>query len=286
MSDQLKLKRCSFFLLRYMPDLGRDEAVNLGVFLHSPEEKYLGCVLTDDFRRVKRLHSQADLELLRALPQHFDEEIDRRGGDLEAYIREMRDSYSNLIQVSDPRPCLLADPQSEIQGLFARYVGTPSIGPGLEETRLRIKQRLTAALVRAGAWNRIEKRIPAAQWTGQGDPFVFDYGYRLVPKAASHRVSPLPGSSPHASSSASHIQLIHALSLQRDSTLATALVFTLNQVRKSQAVDLTTVVEARAEPGVPAALYTQSLLEESGIALQPLAGIDDFAQSVRRDLTL
>jgi len=274
MRDEPNLEPCSIFLLRYVPDLRRDEALNLGVFLHSPEEKYLGCLLTDDFRRVKRLHPQADLELLRALPQHFDEEIDRRGDDLEAYIREMQESYSNLIQVSDPRPCLLADPQGKIQGLFARYVGTRSMGVGLEDTRLRIKQRLTAALVRAGAWERIEKRIPAAQWTSKGDPFVFDYGYRLVTNGASFH-SP----SPH-----SRTKLIHALSLQRDSTLATALVFTLNQVRKSEAADLTAVVEARAAAGVPAALYAQSLLEENGIAIQPLAGIDDFAQSVRSEL--
>ncbi len=276
MSDEPKLKRCSFFLLRYVPDLRREEALNLGVFLHSPEEKYLGCVLTDDFRRVKRLDPQADLELLRALLQHFDDEIDRRGDDLEAYIREMQESYSNLIQVSDPRPCLLSDPQGEIQSLFARYVGAPSIGPGRDDTRIRIKQRLTAALVRAGAWDRIEKRIPAAQWTGKGDPFVFDYGYRLITNGAS-----LDTPSPD-----SRIKFIHALSLKRDTTLATALVFTVNQVRKSEAADLTAVVEARAESGVAPALYTQSLLEENGIAIQPLSGIDDFAQSVRQDLTL
>jgi DUF3037 family protein len=276
MKDEPKLKRCSFFLLRYAPDLRRDEALNLGVFLHSPEEKYLGCVLTDDFRRVKRLHPQADLELLRALQQHFDEEIDRRGDDLEAYIGEMQESYSNLIQVSDPRPCLLADPQGEIQSLFARYVGAPSIGPGLDDTRLRIKQRLTAALVRAGTWDRIEKRIPAAQWTRKGDPFVFDYGYRLITNGAS-----LDAPSPR-----SRIKLIHALSLKRDSTLATALAFTMKQVRAREPADLTMVVEARAEAGAPAARYTESLLEENGIAIQPLASIDDFGQSVRQDLRL
>jgi hypothetical protein len=274
MRDEPRLKRCSFFLLRYVPDLRRDEALNLGVFLHSPEEKYLGCSLTDDFRRVKRLHPQADLELLHALPQHFDEEIDRRSNDLEAYIRELQESCSNLIQVSDPRPCLLADPQGEIQNLFARYVGAPSIRPGLDDTRLRIKQRLTAALVRAGAWDRVEKRIPAAPWTRKGDPFVFDYGYRLIGHGAR-----FDAPSPH-----SHIKLIHALSLKRDSTLATALVFTMSQVRKNEAADLTAVVERLAESGSQAALYTQGLLEENGIAIQPLAGIDDFARRVGREL--
>ena len=281
MTNETNLKPCSYFVLRYVPDLRRDEAINLGVFLHSPEEKYLGCILTDDFRRVKRLHAQADLELLGALSQHFEEEIDRRGDDLEAYIREMQESYSNLIQVSDPRPCLLADPQVEIHDLFARYVGAPSTSAGLNNTRLKIKQRLTAALVRAGAWQRIEKRIPAAQWTGKGDPFVFDYGYRVGSQGSGRGRATFSPPSP-----ASRIKLIHAVSLPRDSTLARSLVFTLNQVRKREAADLTAVVEARAAEGVPAALYTESLLEENGIAIQPLAGLDHFAQSVRRELTV
>jgi len=271
MTDEPRLKPCSFFLLRYAPDPVRNEVLNIGVFLHYPEEKYLGCVLTDDFRPIKRLHPQADLELLRALQQHFDEEIDRRGDDLDAYVREMQESYSNLIQVSDPRPCLLADPQAEIQSLFVRYVGTPSGGASPEDTRLRIKQRLTAALVRAGAWDRLEKRIPAEQWTSRGDPFVFDFGYRLMTNGA----KPEAPRSPH-----SRVKLIHALSLKRDTMLATKLVFTMNQVRKSEPADLTAVVDAPADAGSPAALYAQNLLEENGIAIQPLAGIDDFAQSV------
>jgi len=282
MSSELKLKRCYFFLLRYVPDLQRDEALNIGVFVHSPEEKYLGCLFTDDFRRVRRLHAGADLELLRALPQHFDHEIDHRGDDLEAYIREMQESYSNLIQVSDPRPCLLADPQSEIRRLFARYVGAPSRSAAPDDTRLRIKQRLTAALARAGAWERIEKRVPAAQWTGKGDPFVFDYGYRTVSEARIGQGATLPS----PSAPVSRIKLIHALSLQRDTMLARALVFTMTTARKREAVGLTAVVEARAVAGFPAAFYTESLLEENGIAVQPLAGIDQFAESVQRELGL
>jgi len=111
MAEESKVKPCAFFLVQYVPDLVRDEALNIGLFLHSPQEKYLGCLFTDDFRRVKRFHPQADLELLRELQQDFEQQIDEHLGDLEAYIQYMQESFSNLIQVTAPRTCLLRDPR-------------------------------------------------------------------------------------------------------------------------------------------------------------------------------
>ncbi len=271
MAEESKLKPCSFFLVRYVPDLLRDEALNIGVFLYSPQEKYLGCLFTDDFRRIKRLHPQADLELLRELQHDFEQQIEERGDDLDGYIREMQESFSNLIQVTPARACLLADPQAEMQELFARYVGPRLSGPPPEDTRLRIKQRLTAAFVRAGVWDRLERRIPAQRWTKKGDPFTFDYGYRPL----------IVEGKPNG-----HIKLVHALSLKRDTELAKVLAYTIDRVREKEPADLTAVVEGLAAPHDKIAQASQQILEERRIALQPLAGVDDYAQFVRRQLVM
>ncbi len=271
MAEERKLKECSLFLVRYVPDAVRDEFLNIGLFLHSPQEKFLGCLFTDDFDRLKRFHQRADLELLRELQQHFEQEIDEHGEDLEGYIRNMQESYSNLIQVTAPRACLVKDPQAEIQELFARYVGSRVSGPPPPESRLRIKQRLTAAFVRAGVWERLEKRIPAEQWTQKGDPFTFDFGYRPL----------LVASQPNG-----HIKLVHALSLKRDTDLAKVLAFTIERVRRKEAADLTAVVEALPDAADEAATFNQSTLEEAQIRLQLLSGLDDYAQSVRSELLM
>jgi hypothetical protein len=266
-----KLKQCSYFLVRYVPDLVRDEALNIGLFLYSPEEKYLGCLFSDDFRRVKRFHPQADLEFLRELQDDFEQQIDRNESDLEGFIHQMQESFSNLVQVTPPRPCLLRDPQSEIQDLFARYVGTRAPQPWSEDTRLRIKQRLTAAFVRAGVWERLEKRIPAAQWTKPGDPFTFDYGYRPLETEAKPN---------------GRIKLVHALSLKRDTELAKVLAYTITRVRLKEPAELTAVVEALATPGDTVAQASQEILAEGRIGIQPLARLDDYARSVRQELRL
>jgi len=245
----------------------RDEALNIGVFVHGPEQRYFDCLFTDDLRRIKSFHPQADLELLRELQQHFEEEIDRRSGDWEDYIRALGE-YSNLIQFTEPRSCSSRDPSTEIQDLFTRYVGGRISGPRPENTRFRIKQKLTAAFVRAGVWERLDKRIRASTWTHPGDAFTFDFGY----------ISPQVADKPKG-----HIRLVHALSQRRDARLAKELVYTLDHVRRMERADLTAVVEDEPE-GDPDAGHTRNILEEGDVSIRLLSGLEDYAQSVRREL--
>lgn len=269
MPDEAKLKECALFLVHYVPDLVRGEYLNIGLLLHSPEEQFLGCLFTEDLHRVRRFHPQADLDFLRELQQDFERQIDEHSADLEGYVRWMNDSFSNLIQLAPPRTCLLRDPQAEMQALFERYVGPRAEGTLSTDTRLRIKQRLTTALVHAGVWERLEKRIPAERWTHPGDPFTFDYGYRPAEI----------GGKPNG-----HIKFIHALSLRRDTELAKVLVYTLEHVRRAERAELTAVVENFAEPRDEAASLSQRILEEGRIAVQPIHRIGDIAQSIRREL--
>jgi hypothetical protein len=264
---QAKLKESTFFLARYVPDLVRDEVLNIGVFVHSPGQKYFGCLFTDDFRRVKSFHPHADLELLRELQQHFEEEIELHSENWEEFIRSLQE-YSNLIQFTEPRACHLRDPATEIQELFARYVGGRISGPLPLNTRLRIKQKLTAAFVRAGVWERLDKRIRASAWTHPGDTFTFDYGYR----------SSQAGRQPNG-----HIKFVHALSQKSDARLAKELAYTLDRVRRKEPAELAAVVEDVPESDLEAA-HTRSILEEGGISIRLLSRLDDYVQSVRSEI--
>lgn len=271
MPEEAQPKPCTFFLVRYVPDIVRDEGLNIGLFVYSPQDDYLDCLFSDDLRRLRAFHPQADLKLLRALSEHFAQEIQAREKELEQFIQEMQDSYSNLIQVTPPRAVLTADPQAELQALFARYVGARRAARFEPDTRMRIKQRLKEALARHGLLEmpRFEKQIPAAQWTHAGDPFTFDYGYRPL------QIDGRPNG---------HFKFIHVLSLQRDNDLAHVLANTLRYVREKEPAELTAVVEALPAAGAEAARHSQRVLEDARIALQPLAGIDAYAQSIRAEL--
>ncbi|MGH9352789.1 MAG: DUF3037 domain-containing protein [Terriglobia bacterium] len=262
MSEQTHLKPCSYFVVRYAANLLRSEALNIGVLLHCPEERYLGCLFAGDFRWVRRFDPRADLELLGELQRDFEEQFELRERDPEGYLRELSESLSNTIQLEGPRACLLEDPTLEIQELYARNVGRGAARLPGEDTRVRVKQRLTAAFVHAGIWELLEKRIAGGRWTQPGDPFTFDYGYQ------------------HDGS----IRLIHALSLRHDTQLAKTLVYTLDCVRRREGAALTAVIEGLPAPEDRIALATRSILEEGRIALQPVEGVGAFAQAVRAEL--
>jgi hypothetical protein len=271
MVDEGSLKACSYYLVRYVPSTEREEFLNIGILLHSAEEQFLDCLFTDDLRRVKRFHPQADLRFLRDLQSHFEQQIQQHEDNLSGYLREMEESFSLLIQLAPARPALAAEPQAQLQELFKRYVGKRQADFPATGTRMRIKQRLVDALRRAMVLNdkRFERRIPAEPLTHPGDPFHFDFGYR----------PPLAAGKPNG-----HLKLIHTLSLHRDHELASVLAHTLGYVRHGQPAELTAVIEGWPLPADKTAEHSFRLLRDAEIAVRPVAEVDAFAASIREEL--
>ncbi|PYV19781.1 MAG: hypothetical protein DMG21_00605 [Acidobacteria bacterium] len=264
-----EFKECSLFLVQYVPDPVKGETLNIGILLHNPDEEYLGCLFTRDFRRVKQFHAQADLDLLRELQEDFEKQIDEHGDELSNYLTYIQKTFSNLIQIGSPRTCLLRDPQSELADVFARYVGMLKPTEAREESRLEIKQRLTSAFKRANVWDRLEKRVPAARWTQPGDPLRLDYGYRPL------FIEGKPNG---------HARFIHALSLKHDEKLAKVLVYTIERVRRKEPADLTAVVERLPERGDKTAAVSHRILQDGNILVRPLAEVDELAGAIRGEL--
>jgi hypothetical protein len=163
--DEGSLKSCAYYLVRYVPHTEREEFLNIGLLLHSPEEQFLDCLFTDDLRRIKRFHRQADLEFLRDLQSYFEQQIQQHEDNLPGFLEGMRQSLSHVIQLAPGRPVLAAEPPAQLQQLFERLVGKRQADFPAADTRMRIKQRLVEALRRARVFDdkRFEKRIPAEQ---------------------------------------------------------------------------------------------------------------------------
>jgi hypothetical protein len=271
MVEDSELKQCSYYLVRYVPDVVKQEFINIGLFLYCDAEQFLDCLFSDDFRRVTRFHAQADTQFLKELQPHFEQQIAEHEADLDGYIGEMQQSYSNLIQLSPARSCLTADLSSQLQDLFARHVGASLTGPPKQDTRMRIKQRMTEALRRRGVYEHklFERRIPASRWTAAGDPFVFDFGYK----------PPEPAGKPNG-----RLKLIHTLSLQRDDKLAKALMWTFDRVIEKEPCHLTVGHEDNPDPNNPIVHFSQGILQHERIRLLPVSRFDEYAQSIRAEL--
>jgi hypothetical protein len=273
MTNDQSLKACSYYLVRYVPHAEREEFLNIGLLLHSPEDQFLDCLFTRDFRRVRRFHRQADLEFLRDLQNDFEQQIQQHEDNLQAFLEGMQQSLSHVIQLAPARPVLATEPQAQLPQLFERLVGQLQADFPAADTRMRIKQRVVQALRLARVFNdkRFEKRVPAEPLTHPGNPFHFDFGYR----------PPMASGKPNG-----HLKLIHVLSLHRDHELASVLSLTMGYVRSKQPAELTAIIEAWPARGDRTASHSLRILRDAEIALRPLAEVDTFAASIREDLAL
>ena len=270
MADESNWKACSYYLVRYAPNAEREEFLNIGLFLYGAEEQFLDCRFTSDFRRIKLFHPQADVEFLRELQSHFEQQIQQHEDNLQGFIEGLEQSLSQVIQLAPARPVLAAEPQTQLQELFERLVGRREADPPVADTRMRIKQGLVEALRRARVFddNRFEKRIPAEPLTHSGNPFHFDFGYR----------PPATVGKPNG-----HLKLIHALSLHRDHELASVLSLNMGYIRDQQPAELTAIIEGWPAQGDKTAAHSHRILRDAEIDIRPLAEVDAFAKSIREE---
>src|SRR5271170_3131743 len=72
-------RTCAYRILRYTPNLVRDEWVNIGVLVYDPHtgERRLRLIEEQvEYARVRRLHPEADESLLRALRNNLEDRFD------------------------------------------------------------------------------------------------------------------------------------------------------------------------------------------------------------------
>src|SRR5271170_5048610 len=131
-------------VLRYTPNLVRDEWVNIGVLLFDPQtgERRLRLIEDqDEYHRVRRLHPAADEALLRALRDDLESRFDaaRReegektpasGGTVsrgdpqewQKLLAKWDDTLANALQLAPPKGTLAGDLDAELLRLYDDHV--------------------------------------------------------------------------------------------------------------------------------------------------------------------
>src|SRR5579872_1624291 len=263
-----EMKHCEFFLLRYVPDAVKDEFVNIGLVLlqRNPRGMEFADVrFTRDWRRVRCLDPEADVEMLQAVEAQIRKELAEPRERAEM-LRRLEDSLSNTLQISVSQGCLTADPAQEIETLAKMYLEAPKRRAARAEAgRQAILGRMRSAFEEAGVWALMRKQIPAAQYTHAGDPLKIDCGYR-----------------PNG-----EVRLFQAVSLRTDTDAAKVLAFSYPQIaagieREEKArAELTAIVEDELERGDEGIAFALAVLEESRIRVartEELAGIAERAR--------
>src|SRR5579864_3428835 len=175
-------RQLEFFLLRYVPDVVKGEFINFGLLAienGADGAEVIDVRFTKDRSRILCLDPQVDLEVLTKLQEEIQQEIGRTR-DLAVLLRRMEDSFSNVIQVSQVMPSLTRETAvAEIEKVAAAFLETPKMKRAREPAgRQRILQTMRDSFEKAGVLTLLNP-VPTAPYTKAGDPFEFDFGYRV-----------------------------------------------------------------------------------------------------------
>jgi hypothetical protein len=256
---------CAYQLVRYIPNLLRDEWVNIGVVLFEPASgRVLRRLLEElDFARLHRRYPQSDESLLRRLPEEFETQLGERP--LEQLSRLFQ-TLATAVQLSPQTGLLAEDLDAELDRLYHDQVEPLRNGRRSEDlsTRNAIRTRANQVFRSAGLWTRLERRVRIEEFTYAGDPLRVDYSYRRNGTRG----------------------FVQALPLGRDPGQAKVLAFTADAIRAKLAqTEFLAVSEVEPRPQENARhRFVTGLLEEHEIPVVPLARLAEWAQRMRPSL--
>ena len=182
-------KHCDFFLLRYVPDVVKQEFVNVGVvMLEEGDSGFTDVRFTRDWRRVRCLDPEVDIELLQSYEDELRRLLQSRAAEVINYklpmsrrewlLDVMQQSFSGALQLAPMQGVLTESPQAEFGILARTYLESERRAPLREAAgRRAIYNVMRGAFEQAGVWQLMRKDIAAAQYM-PGDPLKIDCGYR------------------------------------------------------------------------------------------------------------
>jgi hypothetical protein len=263
------LRPCAYHVLRYTPNLVRDEWVNVGILLFDASSGRLLQRLLEEpaeFARVRRLHPAADEDLLRHLSDEFGSQPAAANGNAKAYISRLEQTLSNTIQLSPQKGLLAADLETELDRLYREHVEVPRYGRTGDDvsTRSAIRARTNQVFRGTGIWPRLERRLRVDEFTYPGDPLRLDYGYRRNGTRG----------------------FVQALSLSREPGQAKVLAFTAEAIRRKVAhTEFIAVTETEPHPRENARhRFILGLLETREISVVPLSRLAEWSYRLRPTL--
>jgi hypothetical protein len=184
-------RACACRILRYTPNLVRDEWVNIGVLLFDPQtgERRLRVIEEEEeYRRVRRVHPEADELVLRALRDDLEDRFQSAAtsgttentGDWQRLLAKWDETLSNALQLAPQKGVFAADLDAELERLYADHVAPQRTASRVGAPGSRANLRLYCSQVfrQARLWDRLQKSVRAEKFTFPGDPMRLDYSYR------------------------------------------------------------------------------------------------------------
>jgi Protein of unknown function (DUF3037) len=257
----------AYHVIRYVPNLIRDEWVNIGVVIRdSVTEKFRVRAIEEEpeYARVRRLHPAVDETALRRYGSFLEDSLSKHDGTLDEWIAKLDRSLSNAVQFG-PQVALLADDLDvEVDRLYGNHVAIPrgrSSLAGVAETRSGIRAGANQVFRIAGLWPKLERSVRVDKFTYSGDPLRLDYSYRRNGTQG----------------------FIHSLALTRDPAQAKVLAYTADAIRsKFEKTEFIAITEVEPHPEQnDRHKFVTGLFEKEKIQIVPLSRLPAWAHQMR-----
>jgi len=277
----------AYRVLRYTPNLVRDEWVNIGVLVFDPasgERRLRMIEEPEEYARVRRLHPRADEGLLRALRDDLESRFataaqlfggngaTEGNGSNEAQasadwlrlLAKWDETLSNALQLAPQKGVQAGDLDAETERLYADHVGPPSgagaARVGAPGSRGAMRSYCAQVFKQARLWERLQKGVRAEEFTFAGDPTRIDYGYRRNGTRG----------------------FVQTLSVSRAPGDAKSLAYTVEHIRgKMAASEFTAVTDVHLLAENERHRFVQETLREAGVEAVPLEGLAVWTARMR-----
>ncbi|MGA2980654.1 MAG: DUF3037 domain-containing protein [Terriglobales bacterium] len=261
-------RQLELYLLRFLPYALRDDFVTLGLLLVESAGGFAEVRFTRDWRMIQCVAPDVELEWF----QMVESEIRGRLGSLrrrEELIQLVNERFGTMIDVAPAKAVLTEDPAKEMDVLTSMYLIPMESAERVRQRtgRAALVDTMKEAFTNAGVLELMQRDLDVVKYTGLGDPFRIDFGYRV----------------------GNAVKMFHAVSVVANVDQALALAYRYSRVeagmRQEQLqASLTAVVDQGMALQEERTRFAIGMLEQNSVRVRTVGEMAEVAGEVRREL--
>jgi chorismate mutase len=261
-------RQLELYLLRFLPHALRDDFVTVGLLLLESDGGFAEVRFTRDWRMLQCVAPDVELEWFAMVESEIRGRLGslRRRDDLMQLVNER---FGTTIDVAPVKAVLTEDPAKEMEVLTSMYLAPMERGERVQQRtgRVAIVNTMKEAFTEAGVLELMQRDLDVVKYTGQGDPFRIDFGYRV----------------------GSAVKMFHAVSVAANVDQALALAYRYSRVeagmRQEQLqASLTAVVDEGMALQEEKTRFAIGMLEQTSVRVRTVGEMAEIAGEVRREL--
>lgn len=255
-----------YHVIRWTPNLIRDEWINIGVLLLDPasgQHRLRMIEEESEFARLRRLHPSQHEDTLRDMRSEIETAMRNYKTEMLPWPGKYYERLGNAVQLSQAKLLENTDLDVEIERLYDNKVRPIRREQQLAERaegRGAIRGRAIEIFRATGFLPKLTRSVRVDRFTFAGDPYRIDFSYKRNGTQG----------------------FIQCLALGRDSSQAKVLAYTADAIRRRQSsTEFTAISEREPERNQNERdRFVAGLLEEQSISIVPLGRLAVWARSM------